>query len=225
MNRSAKRPWRRMTDGRDRYRLATAGVWGVGTGLLGASLASRPDSAEFYGFTLATAATFTLGGLAATPPAAGPSKRQVLTPVVIGVGAFGVFYGCALVVRRIPFLRNAIAGVLQYAERGSTPPVLLIALANGAAEEIFFRGAVYAAVPERPIAVSTLVYMGTTAATRNPALVLAAAVMGALFGAQRRWTGGVRAPMITHLTWSTLMIHFLPPLFAPAASAGTDTER
>jgi membrane protease YdiL (CAAX protease family) len=37
--------------------------------------------------------------------------------------------------------------------------------------------------------------------------------MGSLFGLQRRATGGLQAPAITHLTWSTLMLRFLPPLF------------
>jgi hypothetical protein len=39
--------------------------------------------------------------------------------------------------------------------------------------------------------------------------------MGTLFGLQRRATGGVQAPMLTHLTWSVLMLCFLPPLFEP----------
>jgi hypothetical protein len=34
-----------------------------------------------------------------------------------------------------------------------------------------------------------------------------------LFGLQRRATGGIQAPLITHLTWSVLMLRFLPPLF------------
>ena len=50
-------------------------------------------------------------------------------------------------------------------------------------------------------------------ATRNPALVLASLAMGTLFGLQRRATGGIQAPMLTHLTWSALMLRYLPPLF------------
>jgi len=60
------------------------------------------------------------------------------------------------------------------------------------------------------------VYMLATTATRNPALVLASGVMGALFGLQRRSSGGIQAPILTHLTWSTLMLRFLPPLFRRA---------
>ena len=59
---------------------------------------------------------------------------------------------------------------------------------------------------------STAVYTAATVPTRNPALVLAAAVMGTLFGLQRRATDGLQAPLLTHLTWSALMVRFLPPL-------------
>ena len=57
--------------------------------------------------------------------------------------------------------------------------------------------------------------------TRNPALVLAATVMGTLFGAQRRASGGVQAPVLTHLTWSVLMLRYLPPLFRDKELAGS----
>ncbi|MGW4371373.1 CPBP family intramembrane glutamic endopeptidase [Nocardia takedensis] len=200
-----------------RYRRRVAGVTVLGTGLLGASLSTPPGSARFYGLTGATALTWTVGGLLAGPPSASPPRRPVVVPVLTGLGAFGVFYGCALIVRRIPVLRGAIAGVLSYAERAPTPPVLLTALAAGAAEEVFFRGALFAVAGERPVAVSSGVYVLSTAVTRNPALILAAAVMGPLFAVQRGMTGGILAPTLTHLTWSTLMIHYLPPLFPAAA--------
>ncbi len=194
--------------------LAVAAVGLAGTGLLGASLAAPPASRRFYGLTLATATTLTLGGLATTPaPIEDQPDRRVLAPATTGVAAFGVFYGCALVARRIPLLRRAITRLLRYADRGRTPAVLLTALANGAAEEVYFRGAVYHAAPRAPVAVSTGAYILATTATRNPALVLAGAVMGTLFGIQRQHTGGIQASLITHLTWSTLMLHFMPPLF------------
>ncbi|MFD6268046.1 CPBP family intramembrane glutamic endopeptidase [Nocardia asteroides] len=204
---------------RRRQARAVAAVGVTGTALLGASLAAPPASNRFYGLTFATAATFTCGGLATTPPSAGPRDRRVLAPAATGVAAFGVFYGCALVARRIPVLRNAITRLMRYADRGRTPAVLLTALANGAAEEVFFRGAVYQAAPRWPVAVSTGAYILNTTATRNPALVLAAAVMGTLFGVQRRYTGGIQASLIAHLTWSTLMLHFMPPLFLGGGSA------
>ena len=55
--------------------------------------------------------------------------------------------------------------------------------------------------------------MLATVPTRNPVLVLAAGVMGSLWGLQRRASAGLQAPVLTHLTWSTLMLRYLPPLF------------
>ncbi|MGS2811347.1 CPBP family intramembrane glutamic endopeptidase [Nocardia sp. MW-W600-9] len=199
-----------------------AAVGLAGTALLGASLAASPASTRFYGLTLTTAATLTLGGLATTPPPVEPRDRRVLVPASTGIAAFGVFYVCALIARRIPLLRKAITNLLRYADRGRTPAVLLTALANGAAEEVFFRGAVYHAAPRWPVAVSTGAYILNTTATRNPALVLAAAVMGTLFGLQRRYTGGIRASLVAHLTWSTLMLQFMPPLFLDQRAATDD---
>ena len=59
------------------------------------------------------------------------------------------------------------------------PLVLFVALVNGAGEELFFRGALHAALePHRPAVAATIVYVVVTAATGNVALVIAAAVMG-----------------------------------------------
>jgi membrane protease YdiL (CAAX protease family) len=132
--------------------------------------------------------------------------------VVVGAGAFGVFYGCALVARRIPPLRRAITGVLDHAHRGSKASVAATTLVTGAAEEVFFRGTLYDAVGAPG---STAVYVLSTTATRNPALVLASAVMGTLFAGQRGRSGGVQAPLLTHVVWSALVLAFLPRLFPP----------
>ncbi len=140
--------------------------------------------------------------------------RSVVTPVLIGAGAFAAFHAAALVARRVPMLERPVSEVLQYAVRGSGPLVLLTTLANGAAEEVFFRGALYGVAGQKhAAAVSTVVYALATTPTRNLALVLASMTMGTLFSVQRRATGGIRAPMLTHLTWSTLMLRYLPPLF------------
>jgi membrane protease YdiL (CAAX protease family) len=195
----------------------------AGAGMLGLSLSKRPGSPTFYLGTLGVACTWTAGGFASGPLHLGwlqdedhTLRRPVTTPIATGCCAFAAFYAGALVARHIPLLDNALRRILRFADQGSTPLVLLTTLANGAAEEVFFRGAVYAAVGERrPVAVSTAVYAVATAATGNPALVLAGGVMGTLFGLQRRASGGIQAPMITHLTWSALMLRYIPPLFRP----------
>jgi membrane protease YdiL (CAAX protease family) len=212
-----------------RRRRVVAGVAVGGAGLLGVSLSTKPGSPPFYGLTLAVAGTWLAGGLISGPLHLGwmltpghQLRRPAVTPVVVGVGAFGVFYGAALVARRIPVLDRSITRVLRYAHQGSTPLVVATTLANGVAEEVFFRGALYAAIGvDHPVLTSTAVYGLATTATRNPALVLASLAMGAVLGMQRRITGGIQAPVITHVTWSALMLRFLPPLFAD----GPDVRR
>jgi len=204
-----------------RRRRVVAGVSVTGASLLGLSLSTRPGSPEFYAATLTVAGVWTGGGLAAGPLHRGwlpgrdnTLRRPVLTPILTGAGAFGLCYAAALAARRVPVLDHALRDVLRFADEGTTPLVFLTTLANGAAEEIFFRGALYAAVGDRhPVMVSTAVYTAVTAATRNPALVLAAATMGTVFGLQRNASGGIQAPVLTHLTWASLMLRFVTPLF------------
>jgi uncharacterized protein len=44
-------------------------------------------------------------------------------------------------------------------------------------------------------------------------LVFAALTLGLVLGLQRRASGGILAPILTHVTWSTTMLYALPPLF------------
>jgi hypothetical protein len=194
----------------------------TGTGaaaLLGLSLSARPGSPRFYLLTLGLAGTWTAGALSSGPlpltrPGTRPGASSVITPVLTGAAAFGLFYGAARLARHIPPLSRAIGNVLDYADGGAKPLVLLTASANAVAEELFFHGALWTAAPHpHPIATTTLAYVATTAATRNPALILAGTATSTLFGLQRHATGGILAPTLSHLTWSLLMLTYLPPLY------------
>lgn len=215
---------------RRRRRRVVLGTSVAGAGLLGLGLSTKPGSREFYTTTLGVAAVYAIGGLASGPLHLGwvelndrTRRRPVIVPVATGAAAFGVFYAGAHISKRIPPLSRAVASVLQFADEGEDRLVLTTTLANGVAEEIFFRGAVYAALDGRhPVAGSTAVYMVSTLTTRNPALVLAAGVMGSLWALQRRASSGLQAPVITHLTWSALMLRYLPPVFHDVVT-GHDT--
>jgi membrane protease YdiL (CAAX protease family) len=193
-------------------------------------MSTRPGSREFYADALTVAAVWTTGGLLSGPLRLGwidskdhQLRRSLLIPIATGTAAFGLFYLAALLARRIGVLDDAVARVLVFAEEGREGLVLLTTLANGLAEEVFFRGALYAASPRHPVATSTAAYTAVTASTRNPALVVAAAVMGTLFGLQRRASGGLQASALTHLTWSTLMVRFLPRMVR-RADANVDVQ-
>ena len=116
-------------------------------------------------------------------------------------------------VREIGPLRDYVVTVLEHARKGTPALIAVVTLVNGIAEEIFFRGALFAAIGRRhPVLISTLVYALATVATANPMLVFAAATLGTVLGLQRRASGGILAPIITHITWSMVMLFALPPL-------------
>jgi membrane protease YdiL (CAAX protease family) len=209
-------------------RAAILGAAGLGAAaLLRSSFAAKAGSARFYLLTTGLAGTWTGGALGTGPvpwrgdawraSPGGGARALVVVPVVTGAATFALFYGAARVARRHPALHRAIASVLRYAEAGSTPLVVLIASGSGVAEELFFRGALWSG--PCPLRTSTLAYAASTAATGNPALVVAGLVTSVIFGWQRDATGGVLAPAVTHVTWSVLMLRFLPPLFLEADQA------
>jgi hypothetical protein len=55
-----------------------------------------------------------------------------------------------------------------------------------------------------------VIYVAVTAASLNLALVLAALVMGVLWMVERLSTGTPLASVLTHVTWSTLMLLAFP---------------
>ena len=215
------RPAQSPETARARRRLIVTATGIGGAGLLGISLSTKAGSPQFYILTMGLASTWAAGALSSGPLPLNTTKdrdgtwrRPVIMPVLTGAGAFGLFYGAARLARHIPPLNRAIGSVLHYADDGSTPLVLATASANAVAEELFFRGALWSLVAEsHPVVKTTLAYAATTAATRNPALVLAGTATSVLFGLQRRTSGGILAPALSHLTWSLLMLRYLPPLF------------
>lgn len=202
-----------------RRRVVVALTLVVGAVLLALSLSTAPGDPRFYALTFALAATWTVGALVSGPLHAGwvragsGLRRPVLQPVGIGLVAVAVFVVGALLVGQVPVLEGSVNRVLEHARQGWLPLIVLVTVVNGVAEELFFRGALYAAVGvRRPVAVSTVAYAATTVATGNVMLVFAAAVLGVLVGLQRRVSGGVLAPVLTHVTWSLGMLLLLPPI-------------
>ena len=189
----------------------------AGAVLLAVSLTRRPGETSFYWLTLALAAVWAGGAVLSGPLHLGTDRRG-RPPVLIGTAAGlltgGLFVVGALVVRRIDVLAEPVARVLVFANQGALPLVVLITLVNGLAEELFFRGALYTALGRtRPVLISTVLYAIATSASGNPMLGFAAVILGTVCALERRATGGVLAPVLTHLVWGAIMVLALPPLF------------
>lgn len=193
----------------------------AGTVALGFGLAVQPGDSLFYLLTLVVAVVWTVGGLLSGPLHLGYEqhgatlRRPLLTPLLIGLAASAIFVVGALVIREIGPLRDYVVTVLDHARKGNLALITVVTIGNGIAEEVFFRGALFAAIGRKhPVLLSTLIYALATVATANPMLVFAALTLGAVLGLQRRASGGILASTITHVTWSTIMLFALPPLLA-----------
>ena len=192
----------------------------IGAGVLGFSLRRTPGDSNFYWLTLVLAAVWIAGAFLSGPLHLGGinwrgrNQRPVISGTAIGLLIGGVFVLGGLVAREIPAVATLIARVLQYAHQGSFWLVVVITLINGVAEEVFFRGALYTALGRRaPVAISTLLYLCVTLASGNPMLGFAAVILGTVCALERRASGGILAPMLTHFFWGLIMVLVLPPMF------------
>lgn len=192
----------------------------VGAGVLGWSLRLEPGGNLFYVAAVVLAGVWAAGAFLSGRLHLGRISggtevfvRPILAPVLLGLLMVGIFVLGALVVREIPPLADYVSSVLAYADEGSLTALAIITFFNGIAEELFFRGAMYAAIPRHPVLWTTLAYVVATLATGNVMLGFAAVLLGAVCGLERRASGGILAPILTHITWSLSMLFLLPLLF------------
>jgi membrane protease YdiL (CAAX protease family) len=203
-----------------RRRIVVMIVLVIGAALLGYSLTRSPGDSSFYWLTLALAAVWAVGALVSGPlhlgcvRFRGRNQRPVITGTVVGLALGGVFLVGGMIAREIPGVREFVVKVLDFANHGPLLLVVFITVINGLAEELFFRGALYTALGKAyPAVVSTIVYVVATSTTGNPMLGVAAVILGAVCALERRATGGVLAPMLTHFFWGLVMVLALPPVF------------
>ncbi len=203
-----------------RRRIVVVIVLVIGGALLGYSLTRHPGDSSFYWLTLVLAAVWALGAFVSGPLHLGSvrfrgrNQRPVITGTVVGLVLGGVFVVGGLVAREIPAVREFVVRVLDFANHGPLLLVVFITVINGLAEELFFRGALYTALGKAyPVIVSTVIYVIAILATGNPMLAFAGIVLGWVCAWERRATGGVLAPMLTHFFWGLIMVLALPPVF------------
>lgn len=205
-----------------RRRVVVAVTFVVGSGVLAWALRIEPGDPSFYVATIVLAAIWLVGALVSGPLHAGMghtrrgdrTARPIVQSLALGVLLLAIFLLGSLAVAQVPFLREPVMQLLDHARFGSFPIVLAITFVNGIVEELFFRGALYAALRRHQVLVTTVLYALTTVGSGIPLLVLAGALIGLVTALQRRVTGGFLGPMITHVTWSSGMLLFLPPILS-----------
>lgn len=203
-----------------RRRIVVGIVLVVGAGLLYFMHTKEPGNPAFYWLALGLATVWVTGAWLAGPLHLGAvrfrgrNERPVFTGTGIGLGLGAIFVLGGLVVKQIPPLSAQVTDILQFATDAPWREVVLIALFNAIAEEVFFRGALFSAFGRHyPMVCSTLLYVAAILAAGNPMLGFAALVLGGVCAVERRATGGVLAPVLTHLVWGLIMVLALPPLF------------
>ncbi len=203
-----------------RRRGVVAAVLVLGAVVLGLSMTRHPGESSFYWLALALAAVWTVGAFASGPLHLGGvcwrgrNQRPVISGSTIGLVLGGVFVVGGLIAKEIPAVAELIARVLQFANQGSWRLTLTIALVGAIAEELFYRGALYTALGRHhPLLISTILYVAATLASQNLMLGFAAIILGTVCALERRATGGVLAPILTHFVWSLVVLLALPPLF------------
>ncbi len=206
-----------------RRQVVTGLVILLGGTVLGLSLRIEPGNPWFYPATLLLALVWTVGAFVSGPLHLGRVahgdgvRRPVLAPILLGAALVGLFSVGALLIREISalsFLVDEIREVLELANQGTLWIIVIVTALNGIAEELFFRGAAYAAIPRHPIVWTTVGYTVATLATGNVMLAFAAVLLGLVVGLQRRASGGILGPILTHLTWSLSMLFLLPLIFS-----------
>jgi len=185
----------------------------IGAGLVGVTLNVRDGTWQFYAAGFALAATWIIAYVVAGTHVRRDRRmtRDALIGVVVGAAMFGVFVAGSWVLHRIHVFDDAIDELLRAADASRLVWVLVLAWVSAVAEELFFRGTLIDATRDHfPLAVAVLLYVATTVPSGNPALVVAAAIMGTVFTVLRVRTGTLTASIATHLTWSTCMILLFP---------------
>lgn len=132
--------------------------------------------------------------------------------LVMAIAAWLIYPALAIAV---PWLSGDKAGL--YAEFAALTPIeaaLLLPIVI-AGEELVWRGLVQAALTRRfgPIAGLPLVaalYGAATLPCRSPLLALAALGCGLAWSTLRMVSGGLIAPMVSHLTWAALVLFVRP---------------
>jgi uncharacterized protein len=153
---------------------------------------------------------------------------EVLGPLNATEVAIGLLVGAAWLVAThvgyhlvrwvLPSFGDQVHDLYRMREgSASTAQVAGPIVAMGVAEELVFRGVLQGL---GGFALGLAAYTAVQAFERKWALALAALLAGALWGALFAWRGGLVAPVLAHVLWTSVLA-FVWPLGAPEEPAAT----
>ena len=174
-------------------------------------------------FWIATSATFAIIGIASVL-AGNPGccrETEIAATYMVGVASGLVLFAATRLVvdiaTRHPLLHGAVADVYRRSQETRFVTALALTLVIAVpGEELFWRGLVLPELTEATTSttgalLSWAAAVGVYAASASAPLLAGAAVGGALWTGLAAWSGGVAAPIASHLVWTGLMLVWPPP--------------
>jgi membrane protease YdiL (CAAX protease family) len=162
-------------------------------------------------------------------PDATPKVSDGLALLVGGATGVALFVATrifvAVAIHWRPFARHVIDAYQEAAEEPFVRSLVLSLLVSVPSEEFFFRGLTQRTLAETWLgaagaAVVTLIlYVLANLPSRSLPIVAGAIVGGAVWGAVAWWSGGILAPLASHVAWTGLML-VLPPRIEAAEPDG-----
>ena len=174
-------------------------------------------------FWPATATTFALIGIASLL-AGDPSwcrRQEFPTASGVGVASGLVFYAATRLVvdlaTRQPVFERAVVDLYRRSRETRFVTALVLTLLIAVpGEELFWRGFLLPELRDATGSVTGAIVtwaaaVGVSAVWASPPLLAGAVVGGALWTVLAIWSGGVLAPIASHLVWTALMLVWPPP--------------
>lgn len=147
-----------------------------------------------------------------------------VTEVALGVAAGGAWLaathvGYAVISRIVPSFGDQVQDLYRLGDGDTAARMVGPVVAMGVAEEALFRGVLQGV---GGFALGLVAYAAVQVFERKWALVLAAVLGGAVWGALFAWRDGLVAPVVAHVLWTGLLT-FVWPLGdeRPATRRGT----
>jgi CAAX protease family protein len=145
-----------------------------------------------------------------------PTWRLGAMGAVSGLGLYALSCAGAVVARQTPLW----AGVQEVSDLARGVPLavaaLLVVAMTSPAEEVLWRGAVFARATRRlgpgwrPVAATTGLYAAVVAFSGYLVLPLAALACGAVWARQRQVTGSLVPGVVSHALWALLLLVYVP---------------